>query len=137
MNLYHTQSVYELDKAAVRVDGLSEIDLMQRAGRRVWYEIIQRWPGTQILTIFAGAGNNGGDAFVVAIEAKKRGFDVQFIGKGNMASQSDTARYFHDRWYELRGGIESWSDQDIRGDVIVDGLLGIGLSRDLISKLKR
>jgi len=42
----------------VEVDGLSEINLMQRAGERVWREISSRWPDITRITIFAGSGNS-------------------------------------------------------------------------------
>ncbi|MGD8839186.1 MAG: NAD(P)H-hydrate epimerase, partial [Gammaproteobacteria bacterium] len=67
MRLYEPESVYRLDRAAVEIDKFSEIELMRRAGRRVWRELLERWPGVERLTVFAGSGNNGGDAFVVAL----------------------------------------------------------------------
>jgi len=44
MFLYNKESVYRFDQDAVKIDGLSEISLMQRAGERVWQEITNRWP---------------------------------------------------------------------------------------------
>ena len=70
MLIYTPESVYKLDHAAVATDGFSEPELMQRAGERVWREIDARWPGLRHITVFAGAGNNGGDAFVVALQAR-------------------------------------------------------------------
>ncbi len=76
MFLYSPESVYAMDKAAVEADGLVEIELMRRAGERVWSVIGERWPELSRITVFAGSGNNGGDAFVVAILAKQKGVDV-------------------------------------------------------------
>ena len=73
MLIYTPESVYKLDHAAVAADGFSEHELMQRAGERVWREIDARWPGLRRITVFAGAGNNGGDAFVVALQARAQG----------------------------------------------------------------
>jgi len=67
MLLYTPESVYEMDHAALAVDGFSEPELMQRAGERVWREIDARWSGLHRITVFAGAGNNGGDAFVARV----------------------------------------------------------------------
>lgn len=120
-----------MDKAAVGNDGLAEIELMQRAGARVWCEISERWPGLSTLTVFAGSGNNGGDAFVVANLAAQNGIDVQFFSKGDLTKQSATSAYHRDIWQQSGGAIEDWQGQAIDGDVIVDGLLGIGLTREL------
>ncbi|MCP4431454.1 MAG: NAD(P)H-hydrate dehydratase [Gammaproteobacteria bacterium] len=131
MNLYHPESVYLMDRAAVENDGLPEIELMQRAGTRVWREINQRWPGLSSITVLAGAGNNGGDAFVVAILARQQCLDVQLIVKGELTRQSKTSTHYRELWQQGGGDIEDWQQQSIKSDLIVDGLLGIGLKRDL------
>jgi len=131
MQLYVPESVYRLDQAAVAVDGLSEIELMQRAGRRVWQALCARWPGVGRITVFAGSGNNGGDAFVVACSALEAGVEVQLLVHGDLSHQSNTARHFADRWRQAGGVEQAWQGQVIDGQVIVDGLLGIGLQRAL------
>jgi NAD(P)H-hydrate epimerase len=131
MFLYDTKSVYQMDKAAVESDGLPGISLMQRAGERVWREISSRWPESTRITIFAGSGNNGGDAFVVAILAKQQGKQVQFIVRGDLSRQSETSAHFRKIWQQGGGDIIEWNAQEIIGEVIVDGLLGIGLTREL------
>lgn len=131
MYLYSPEKVYLMDKAAVEKDGLSEIELMHRAGARVWQEISQRWPELERLTIFAGAGNNGGDGFVVAILARQNNIDVQLVVIGDLARQSATSAHYRQIWQQSGGEIEDWQRQTIIGEVIVDGLLGIGLKRAL------
>ncbi len=131
MLLYAPESVYKLDQAAVAIDGFSEIELMQRAGRSVWRELSTRWPGLAVLTVFAGSGNNGGDAFVVALSALERGVDVQLLVQGDLGKQSATSEHFRQLYERAGGRFESWQGQELRGDVIVDGLLGIGLQRGL------
>ena len=131
MLLYAPESVYRLDRAAVDTDGFSEIELMQRAGRRVWRELRSRWPDAGRITVFAGSGNNGGDAFVVALCALREGVEVQLLVCGDLSRQSATARHFADLWRDAGGRQEDWREQQIIGEVIVDGLLGIGLQREL------
>ena len=131
MLLYAPEKVYQLDKAAVKQDGLAEIELMQRAGQRVWRAMAERWPELATITVFAGAGNNGGDAFVVALSARREGVTVQLLVQGDLSKQSDTSRHFKELWEQGDGEFEAWEGQDISGEVIVDGLLGIGLQREL------
>jgi len=104
---------------------------MQRAGERVWQAINERWPSVSRLTVFAGAGNNGGDAFVVALRAGAQGVAVQLLVQGDLSRQSATSRHFRDLWEQGGGLCEAWQGQSIDGEVIVDGLLGIGLQREL------
>jgi len=131
MLLYSPESVYQLDRAAVVDDGLPEIQLMQRAGDAVWQTLVARWPEVSVLTVFAGPGNNGGDAFVVALCAHTQGVEVQFISIGDLDRQSATSRHFRELWEQRGGIIEPWDQQAISGEIIVDGLLGIGLKRAL------
>ena len=131
MFLYTPESVYQLDRAAVVTDAFSEPELMQRAGARVWQAIDDCWPDLSSLTVFAGAGNNGGDAFVVALCARSQGVAVQLLVQGDLSRQSATSRHFRERWEQGGGLCEAWQDQSIGGEVIVDGLLGIGLQREL------
>lgn len=131
MLLYAPKQVYALDKAAVSVDGFTEIELMQRAGRSVWRALLQRWPEVQRITVFAGSGNNGGDAFVVALSAREDGVAVQLLSQGDLSKQSSTSQHFTRLWQQGGGSIEPWQGQEISGEVIVDGLLGIGLQRGL------
>lgn len=131
MLLFAPEQVYQLDQAAVAQDGLAEIELMQRAGRRVWETIVARWPGLTRISVFAGSGNNGGDAYVVALSARREGVEVQLLTQGDLSRQSDTARHFRELWEQDGGASEAWNDQVIDGEVIVDGLLGIGLQREL------
>jgi hydroxyethylthiazole kinase-like uncharacterized protein yjeF len=131
MFLYTPESVYRLDRAAVVTDAFSEPELMQRAGESVWQAIDERWPSVSRLTVFAGAGNNGGDAFVVALRAGAQGVAVQLLVQGDLSRQSATSRHFRDLWEQGGGLCEAWQGQSIDGEVIVDGLLGIGLQREL------
>ncbi len=131
MLLYTPEQVYQLERAALAMDSLTGIDLMHRAGTRVWQALLERWPGVKKITVFAGAGNNGGDAFVVALAAHQAGVEVQLLIQGDLSRQSDTSRHFKILWEKAGGWSQHWQNQEITGDVIVDGLLGIGLHRAL------
>ena len=131
MLLYTPETVYQLDHAAVAMDGFSELELMQRAGECLWREVDVRWPALSCITVFAGSGNNGGDAFVVALCARAQGVEVQLLVQGDLARQSATSRHFRELWEQGGGSVEPWQGQTLRGEVVIDGLLGIGLQRDL------
>jgi NAD(P)H-hydrate epimerase len=118
MLLYLPEMVYQLDKAAVEQDGLAEIELMRRAGQSVWRALVTRWPEVSTITVFAGAGNNGGDAFVVALSALQQGVRVQLLIQGDLSRQSDTSRHFRKLWQQAGGEYEDWQGQALDGDVV-------------------
>ncbi len=134
MKLYAAESIYQLERAAVRDDRLSEIELMRRAGENLWQHITLRWPEVSRVTILAGAGNNGGDAFVVAACAELQGCEVQLLVLGNLKRQSPAASHHAAEYQRLGGSWQQWHQQSLNGQVIVDGLLGIGFKGDLRSE---
>ena len=110
---------------------LAEVEFMQRAGTRIWHAINQRWPEIERITVFAGQGNNGGDAFVIALAAKSQAIEVQLICQGDLSRQSPASTTYSELWQRDGGEIQPWSEQENVGELIVDGLLGIGLDREL------
>ncbi len=131
MLLYTPDAVYQLDQAAQEQDGISEVELMRRAGESVWREISCRWPQVSKITVFAGAGNNGGDAFVVALCARAHAVEVQMLVQGDLSKQSETSQHFRNQWHQAGGETNPWQQQPLTGELMVDGLLGIGLKRKL------
>ena len=89
MFLYQTPALYALDKMAVELDGLPEIELMQRAGTRVWQVINARWGrDVDTMTVFVGCGNNGGDGLVICRLLNEVGYMVSLFCVGNTDSGS-------------------------------------------------
>ncbi len=83
------------------------------------------------ILIFAGPGNNGGDAFVVARYLKQWFFAVTVIFAGDVAKLPPDAAQAHARWLAA-GGTTIDNVPDTRNcGLVVDGLFGIGLTRDL------
>ncbi|MCR5181333.1 MAG: NAD(P)H-hydrate dehydratase [Bacteroidaceae bacterium] len=57
----------ELDLYTIEHEGVSSLELMERASRAVADEILRRWPSTERrVFVFAGPGGNGGDGLAVA-----------------------------------------------------------------------
>jgi NAD(P)H-hydrate epimerase len=128
--LYRAADCRAIDAAAGTVDGLSGRLLMARAGRAALAAARHRWPDVGRLGVLAGAGNNGGDGWVVAAEALASGLDVALItlvdpaelrGEAAAAAASALALGLVPRRFEgrLPAGPELW----------FDGLFGSGLSR--------
>lgn len=106
--------------------------LMQRAGEACWRYVLQYWPQAQRIVVACGAGNNGGDGYVLARHALQAGRDVRVVRAS--APGSEQAREAC-RAYEAAGGRIDTFDSNRHDlglpepDLAVDALLGIGLSR--------
>jgi hydroxyethylthiazole kinase-like uncharacterized protein yjeF len=122
----------ELRGIEARYAGARHPSLMLRAGRAV-AEAARRMAadtGAAILVV-AGPGNNGGDAWVAA-EALLEGFHrVVVLDAGEAAPRAAEAREARAA-FEARGAsvVRAWP-QELRPALVVDGLLGIGLAREV------
>lgn len=127
--LYTTAQVRQLDKLAIAESGDDGFELMSRAGEAAFACLLEHWPEENSICVLAGAGNNGGDAYIVAALARYHGFDVTFytLGKHDLLSGAASRA----RHMALEAGVQPrpfGGELAYDGRVIVDGLLGIGLS---------
>ncbi len=90
--------------------------------------------GTSVL-IFAGPGNNGGDALVVARHLKQWWFKVDVVFTGDAKTlPRDAARAM--RLWQNAGGVCHSKIPEGKWDLVIDGLFGIGLKRKLEGRHK-
>ena len=111
------------DRAAIDA-GIPSRALMQRAGAAAAAEIAARYGGRLAagVHIFAGPGNNGGDAWVVAGALAAVGIPVRVTQAGDARSDDARAEREHAAPFGEQGG-------EAGGEgVVVDGLLGTGSS---------
>ena len=124
-SLYTSAQCRELDRIAIVEHGIPGFELMLRAGRAAFDELTTRWPQARSITVFCGKGNNAGDGYVIAGLAGETGFDVQIlqVGEGDFRGDAELAR----QWAAERGCTPEPADAPVRGEVLVDALLGTGL----------
>ncbi len=106
-----------------------EPSLMERAGRcaaRLVSEVLANKDSPPL--ILAGPGNNGGDAFVVALWLKEAGKSPQVLFAGDPARLPADARQALSAWQAAGGTCLNEYPAGTSG-LIVDGLFGIGLTR--------
>jgi NAD(P)H-hydrate epimerase len=126
--LYRSEQVRALDQAAIAEHGIDGYSLMKRAGAKAFAVARAKWPEAGSMTVCCGAGNNGGDGYVIARLAREAGLDVQLIALKSPDELRDDAKQAATDWLEAGGSIEGLGTA-IRGDLIVDALLGTGLDR--------
>ncbi|HEY7257577.1 MAG TPA: NAD(P)H-hydrate dehydratase [Gaiellales bacterium] len=127
--LYTAEEMRAVDAAAIGELGIPGAVLMERAGLAAAQEIIRvagEGPGTA--AVVCGAGNNGGDGFVVARHLHTAGWGVECFLAGDARKLPPDARLNHDIAGRL--GIPIHSEvrraRLTRADVVVDGVLGTG-----------
>ena len=115
------------DKAAIR-GGVSEILLMEAAGRAVAAAVAARWSPRPV-TVLCGPGNNGGDGFVAARHLAMEGWPLRLALLGDRDRLAGSAAHHAARY---RGEIEPLSPDCLAGaGVVIDAMFGAGLSRPI------
>ena len=130
--IYTADQVRTLDRIAIEEMGIAGYTLMCRAGEAAVAALRRRWPAAQSVAVYCGAGNNAGDGYVVARLAGDLGLRVRVIAVVPPDRLSgDAARAWQD--YRKQGGSAEPFDADrvAEEDILVDGLLGSGLDREL------
>jgi hydroxyethylthiazole kinase-like uncharacterized protein yjeF len=126
--LYTAAQVRALDQAAI-ASGMPGGALMARAGEAAYRLLRARWPEARRITLLCGAGNNGGDGYVLARLARADGLDVTLFQLGDVSRLGADAKGMLEAWLGMGGRLEAFQELPRRSDVIVDALLGIGLER--------
>ena len=127
--VYRTAGIRELESKALA--GLKPPGLMERAGLAA-AELARKITasGGRVLVI-AGPGNNGGDAFVVARHLKSWWFKVDMVFAGDAAKLPADAKAAYAAWHDSGGATLDRIPTGQQWDLVIDGLFGIGLQRDL------
>ena len=138
MKIFTHSQIQELDKYTIDHEPIKSIDLMERAARAITNAITERWTTNVPMVVFAGPGNNGGDALAVARMLMEQNYQVQsflFNISGHLSADCATNK---DRLNSMRGTpllTEVTQEFDPprleKGMVVIDGLFGSGLNKPL------
>lgn len=137
IKIFPTIQIKELDAYTIENEPVSSIDLMERASQALAQAIAERWSVETPFTVFAGPGNNGGDALAVSRLLAEQGYRVEvylFNTKGVLSPDCETNK-------ERLAGVAGVDFHEITTQfvppvltaehVVVDGLFGSGLNKPL------
>jgi len=140
--LYSAQQVSKMDEQA-QTHGINGFELMKQAGEAAFAVLLNEYAHVRNLLVLCGAGNNGGDGFVIARLAHEHGLEVHVASlvepkqlKGSAALAATDA---------IQAGVKitllndfMWPDEDLStSSLVVDALLGTGLERNVEGALAR
>lgn len=136
MKIFPTSSIATIDSDTIRWEPIASIDLMERAAACFTNELLLNYTATDItFAIFAGRGNNGGDALAVARMLLQKGRKVAVWLCSPVDKLSPDCKINLARLEEI-SPVNEFLNENIdillpNKSVIIDGLFGSGLNRPL------
>ena len=127
----------EADAYTIEHDSILSINLMEKAAGMITDAICRRWNKSHRIIVFAGPGNNGGDAVAVARMLHLKNYQVQVILfniKGTISEDCLTnIRRLQDCGFTNYTEVSTQFDPPklTADDIVIDGLFGTGLNAPL------
>ena len=125
--LYSVTQVRAFDARAIQRQGVSGYELMQRAGTAAVQLLRAHWPALRRALVLCGAGNNGGDGYVVARLLRRAGYDVELLALVPISALTGDARQAADDYVRDGGAARPYGEAPLpECELVVDALLGTG-----------
>ena len=138
MKVFTRTQIQELDRYTIEHEPIKSVDLMERAARALTHAITMRWQKNVPVTVFAGPGNNGGDALAVARMLSELDYQVNtylFNITGHLSADcmENKLRLVDKKGRSLLTEVTQEFDPPRleKGMLVVDGLFGSGLNKPL------
>ena len=133
MRLLTVAAMKQVDAAAI-AGGTAGLALMEAAGAAVTARACARLPAGGRVLVLCGPGNNGGDGFVAARLLAEGGYAVDLRLLGDRQGLTGDAAFAAEAWTGSVGDVSSGAFPPC--DLVIDALLGAGLSRDLDDQVR-
>lgn len=138
MKIFTAAQIRELDKYTIAHEPVKSIDLMERAAQKITAAITDQWGRDVPVVVFAGPGNNGGDALAVARMLGEQGYQVQTFLFNISGKLSEDCAFNKQRLVTKKGQplftevtLEFDPPHLDEGMLVVDGLFGSGINKPL------
>ena len=137
MKIFTSSQIHELDKYTIENEPIESIDLMERAAKALTQAIAGVWNNSTPVIVFAGPGNNGGDALAVARLLSERDYKVtvylfNITGSLSPDCAQNKRRLQETKRVQFIEVTEEFDPPQLEsGMLVVDGLFGSGLNKPL------
>lgn len=138
MKIFTSSQIHDLDNFTIENEHIKSIDLMERVATLLTRAISEQWSALVPVVVFAGPGNNGGDALSVARLLQDKGYNVKTYMFNITGHLSDDCRENLKRLHDKKGSQLTVVTQEFdppqldKGTLVVDGLFGSGLNKPLV-----
>ena len=138
MKIFTTAQIHELDKYTIEHEPIASLNLMERAARALTQAVTKEWPATMPVVVFAGPGNNGGDALAMARMLSEQNYQVSvylFNISGHLSADCAANKQRLQNTRGLKAFVEVSMEFDPpvldSNTLVIDGLFGSGLNKPL------
>lgn len=138
MKIFTSKQIHEWDACTIKQEDITSLDLMERSAQAITEAIIKRWNKNVPIIVFAGPGNNGGDALAVARLLAEARYDVVaylFNIRNHLSDDCYTNKMLLKESKYLKQFVEVTEEFDppelTEETLVVDGLFGSGLNKPL------
>lgn len=137
MKIFPSVQIKQLDAYTIKNEPISSIDLMERAAKALADAIARDWNIQTPIVVFAGPGNNGGDALAVSRLLAKKGYKVKSYLFNTADELSEDCELNKNRLEQIREvefhEVTSKFEPPILNEdcLVVDGLFGSGVKKAL------
>ena len=138
MKIFTSAQIKELDKYTIEHEPIASIDLMERAAKALTRAITDGWNNSVPVVVFAGPGNNGGDALAIARMLGDFGYQVSvylFNISGHLSEDCAVNKKRLTDAKRVKEFVEVTQEFDPprleKGMLVIDGLFGSGLNKPL------
>lgn len=137
MKVFTGTQIREHDRYTMEHEPIRSIDLMERAAKALTFAITERWNAQTPFVVFAGPGNNGGDALAVSRMLLEQGYNLQVFLFNVHNKLSEDCEINKKRLLEKYP--KSFTEISLNFDpptltpetVVIDGLFGSGINKPL------
>jgi yjeF C-terminal region, hydroxyethylthiazole kinase-related/yjeF N-terminal region len=137
MKLFTCKQIAEIDRKTIEMEPISSIDLMERASAQATNWLLENTERFQHFLLFAGPGNNGGDALAVARMLAYHEYKCTLflldLGRELKGDPPINWQRLEEQRKVILKKIESENDFPLitSEDIVIDGLFGSGLNKPL------
>lgn len=131
----------EIESKAINQIGMPTLVLMEKAAMAIVEELVSHINDSTHIWFVSGMGNNGADGIAAARILSQRGYTVTVVTVGNYEKASNEYKVQERIASNVGVPFVEWIDWQINlvkeSDWIVDGIFGIGLSREITGDYKK
>lgn len=136
MKIFNSKQIRQADKMTIQNQQITSLELMERAGYRVFRELYERYiPSRGRVYALCGVGNNGGDGLVIARYLIEAGQEVGVIVVNFSENRSADMEVALEKLMAVGTSVTGISQEEEgapdfrKDDLVIDAVFGIGLNR--------